>query len=283
MQRETYQYTSWNGIVIEKFTAPANQPFFTKDARCHRIAINVGDPVLLEWKMSNGIWRKIYDKGDMSIIPPGSCVETRFRQSLHGFAMSIDTAWMEETMQMPQPVWEKKRGVNDPFIMGIARAFHEEIKKDGWSGKLYGDSLVISLTAYMAEHYGRTTVYKAAKGKLTAYQLKKVIDYCHAHIFEDISVQDLAGQAHLSAFYFSRLFKRSVGVSPYQFVLKMKIENAKALLKQSGLSPKETASYLGFTDDAHFNHAFKRMIGATPVQFATRADTLLPGNNNIKD
>ncbi|WP_240348439.1 helix-turn-helix transcriptional regulator [Longitalea arenae] len=269
MNNENHQHILWNGIMVEHFTVPANQPFFTKDSRYHRIAINTGGPVLLEWKMSTGIKKKMYDKGDMSIIPPGSCVETRFRHSLNGFAMSIDTAWMQETMEIPALTWEKKRGVHDPFIIGIARAFADEIKKGGCPGKLYGDSLAISLTAYMAEQYGHMPVNKLAKGKLSSYQLQRVIDYCHASIFEDISVQDLARQAHLSPFYFSRLFKRSVGMSPYQFVLKMKIENAQALLKQPGLSPKEIASSLGFTDDAHFHHVFKRLTGATPHEFAT--------------
>jgi AraC family transcriptional regulator len=76
----------------------------------------------------------------------------------------------------------------------------------------------------------------------------------------------MAASVYLSVFHFSRLFKNTLGVSPYQFVLNMKVDYAKNLIK-SKKSISDIAHALAFTDSAHFCNAFKKLTGCSPLQF----------------
>ena len=109
----------------------------------------------------------------------------------------------------------------------------------------------------------------APKGKLSSHQLKNILERVRASIHGAITLDELAATIHLSIFHFSRLFKNTVGVSPYQFVLQMKIEYAKKLIKRK--EPVGDIAYsLGFTDSAHFCNAFKKFTGQSPLQFNSK-------------
>ena len=73
-----------------------------------------------------------------------------------------------------------------------------------------------------------------------------------------------AAAAGMSPFHFSRLFKKSTGKSPYQFVLQRRIERAKKLLRNSTRSLADVGGELGFSHQSHFTSAFRKQVGATP-------------------
>jgi AraC family transcriptional regulator len=81
----------------------------------------------------------------------------------------------------------------------------------------------------------------------------------------------MADTAGLSPFHFARQFKISMGYSPYQFVLRQRIERAKQLLIQGGKSLAEIAVEVGFYDQSHFAQQFKRHCGITPKKFANKS------------
>jgi AraC family transcriptional regulator len=87
------------------------------------------------------------------------------------------------------------------------------------------------------------------------------------HLHGVITLDQLAASAHLSIFHFSRLFKNTIGLSPYQFVLKMKIEYSKTLIRHNNESIGDIAFSLGFTDSAHFCNAFKKITGHSPLKY----------------
>lgn len=64
-----------------------------------------------------------------------------------------------------------------------------------------------------------------------------------------------------------RLFKRELGMSPAQFILKAKLEEAKDLLRHTDKPISEISSALCFYDQSHFQHNFKAAYGMTPVEY----------------
>jgi AraC family transcriptional regulator len=85
-------------------------------------------------------------------------------------------------------------------------------------------------------------------------------------LHQDLKLDEIAAIAQLSLYHFIRLFKQSLGITPYQYILQHRIEKAKYLLTHSELNIAEIAAQTGFCDQSHFTRHFKRMTGVTPKQ-----------------
>jgi AraC-type DNA-binding domain-containing proteins len=83
----------------------------------------------------------------------------------------------------------------------------------------------------------------------------------------DISLQQLAGVAGMSAHYFAELFKRSTGLAPHQFVLRRRIERAKRVLCEDKRSVSDAGLSAGFANPSHFARMFRKIVGVSPSRF----------------
>lgn len=104
-------------------------------------------------------------------------------------------------------------------------------------------------------------------GGLPRYKLRRVIAFIDARIGDNISLEDLAGVAGVSRFHFHRQFKKSLGVTPHDYILRARIERAKGLLIESDLTVGEVSGAVGFVDQSHFSHTFRRLTAMTPRSF----------------
>ena len=77
----------------------------------------------------------------------------------------------------------------------------------------------------------------------------------------------MAGVCGRSTEYFVRVFKATAGVSPYQYVLNLRIERAKALLGVEGASIADVALQCGFSHQEHLTRMFRRFTGVTPGRY----------------
>ena len=71
----------------------------------------------------------------------------------------------------------------------------------------------------------------------------------------------------MSPFYFARLFKNSMGVSPHKYVTMRRIERSKELLRRSDRSIFEIGVSVGYLDPKHFRVVFRREVGVSPSEF----------------
>lgn len=94
-----------------------------------------------------------------------------------------------------------------------------------------------------------------------------IMSYFSFHLSDNITVEDMAKRARMSPSSFSALFHKHFGTSPYQYLLKLRIENAQELLTKSNLKLHQIAEYCGFSDPHHFSKMFKKATGMTPGVF----------------
>ncbi|MEF3313860.1 AraC family transcriptional regulator [Paenibacillus sp. GYB004] len=97
--------------------------------------------------------------------------------------------------------------------------------------------------------------------------MTRVLDYIHDHFRTWISVDDLAALALQSRYHFIRSFKSATGMSPYQYVMHTRIEEAKRKLRSTSMSVTEIAMYLGFSSASQLYRAFMNAVGTTPERY----------------
>lgn len=85
-----------------------------------------------------------------------------------------------------------------------------------------------------------------------------------------LSVERLAGQAGMSPRNFSRAFKQEVGMSPAQFVTRVRVEEACRQLEAGAESLKQVAAKCGFADEQNLRRVFYRLLGITPIEYRDR-------------
>jgi AraC family transcriptional regulator len=133
---------------------------------------------------------------------------------------------------------------------------------------LYLDSLANALAVHLLRnHTNQKSILPVYTGGLPPRQLQQVLDYIEAHLTHNIQLKDLAQRLGMSQFHFSRLFKQSLGLSPYQYLIQQRIERAQKLLRQGDRPVIDIALDCGFGSHSHFSKQFRQIIGMTPKQY----------------
>jgi AraC family transcriptional regulator len=96
--------------------------------------------------------------------------------------------------------------------------------------------------------------------------LQKIRDYIVGHLAEPIEVGDLADLADRSAFHFSRVFARSVGMTPHRYVVHLRLQAALRLIRDGQMSMAEIAADTGFSDQSHLSRWIRRVHGVAPSE-----------------
>jgi len=99
--------------------------------------------------------------------------------------------------------------------------------------------------------------------------VEEVISYINKHFTENITIADLAEKAGFSQYHFIRIFKKETGMTPYEYIINIRINTAKYLLRNSQLSVKDICFSTGFSSESVFCNAFKKRLGITPTEYRT--------------
>ncbi|GIP34342.1 AraC family transcriptional regulator [Paenibacillus sp. J2TS4] len=101
-------------------------------------------------------------------------------------------------------------------------------------------------------------------------QIAGVFAYIHEHYTTPIAIDTLASIALQSRFHFIRTFKQAAGLTPYQYILQLRVEAAKKQLRQTAATITSISASLGFSCASQFYRAFVKAVGMTPVQYRHR-------------
>lgn len=99
------------------------------------------------------------------------------------------------------------------------------------------------------------------------FAITQVLDHIDKHISEKLDVDVLARMTSWEPEYFSRIFKEHIGMPPYQYVLKAKIERSKQLLAETSDSSQTICFELGFSSYGNFYNAFRKYVQMTPERY----------------
>ena len=126
-------------------------------------------------------------------------------------------------------------------------------------------SMIYSMLMLLLEECGAS-----GAGEMGNPVIDRSIAYIQSHLTDKLSVNEIASNTGYSSSYFSHVFTQETGMSPYQFVVKCRIEQAQQLLKTTRQTIQEIAFLCGFNSAANFCYTFRRMTGTSPKEYRKR-------------
>jgi AraC family transcriptional regulator len=271
----------WEGLVVQAFHEPIELEWAIAPAVPDTSLLLVTRGAMqMELRNINGPWRTLpLRQGDLLLKPGGSeASELRWSslssEPLQTLQIHLNKDLVDRTAEEVvgyDPTCLTLRGgpgFQDPLLTQILLALGRELEQPNPAGNLYAQSAAQMLTVHLLRYYSKeapsVVEIKEAPQRLTRYQTKQVMDFMQAHLGEDLSLDILAQQSGFSPYHFARLFRRTMGESPHQFVLRQRIERVQRLLKKTDAPLAHIAVECGFASQSHLTQVFKRYLGLTP-------------------
>jgi AraC family transcriptional regulator len=184
---------------------------------------------------------------------PSTCVSVNFDAPAVERLLGIAANFELETPRL---------ALSDAHVVDLAQRLRAQAVAGQPWGSLYIEGLSLALASYLYARYG---VPSAPRERAqSALPSRRLVAFIDEHLGSDIGIATLAALAGYSPDHFTRLFKQSFGLSPYQYILQRRVERAKSLLRDRQHSIAEVAMQCGFASQAHFHTTFKARIGVTP-------------------
>jgi AraC-like DNA-binding protein len=180
------------------------------------------------------------------------------RAAFEGLAEDLGPKTIETLNVLP--------GVNveDATVKGIVEALLPAFATPNHASQLFVDHLGLALSAHLAVTYGEARPSGNASAGLAPWQQNKALAMIDANLDGSLDINELATGCGLSASYFARSFKHSMGLPPYKWMIKRRVEKAQDLLRRTPLPIAEIATACGFSDQSHFSKVFSQITGTTP-------------------
>jgi len=156
----------------------------------------------------------------------------------------------------------------DPAITQLGRIAAQEIRIPSGGSRMMLDSVSLALVVHVLRSWSSLSARaELHRSGLAPWQQKRAIEQLQSRYHENLSVADLAAEARLSPFHFIRSFKHSIGIPPHQYLTKIRMERALALLETTDLSITDVAFESGYQSPGHFATLFRRNYGLTPTAY----------------
>jgi AraC family transcriptional regulator len=216
--------------------------------------------------------------GNICVLPSGLAHTARLEGASEHLALFLDPSLVQRAASESgasarfEVVESCKR--SDGVISSIGMALLGELDSEGLGGRLYAESLANVLAVHLLRHYtSGGDGPQRFTGGLSAQRLRQVMAFVSENFSNDLRLAELANVAGMSSFHFAREFKRTVGTTPHQYLIKFRVERAKALLAEAEMPLTEVGLQSGFSHQSHFTRLFRRLTGTTPLAYRLMLQT----------
>ena len=224
----------WKSIIVKEYQLPPAQGSYPAFEQHDLTLCLTTRPHRIHQVIGKQRYVGIYSKGDICITPAGTPGEYRAEGDDHFLQIQIEPEFLEKVAQQTGideslELIHKFRDRN-PQVEQIIMMLYSELNQGSSLGsKLYIESLSNALAVNLLRDYSvKKTSLNLSSAGLSDSKLLLVTDYINDNIASEIKLSDLANLAGISQYHFSRLFKKSLGISPNKYVIKQRVERAKS-------------------------------------------------------
>ena len=162
----------------------------------------------------------------------------------------------------------------DGWLWEATSRLDYELNHTGYGEQLMRDALIIQIQVHLLRTYtnlgdARGSVQLSRRDRLRENAVRASLEFMREHLGRGIALEDLASVAGVSRFHFCRLFRQTLGCTPMEKLMKMRVEHARVMIAKEGRmkSLAAIAGDCGFSDQSHLGRHFKRTYGQTPGEF----------------
>ena len=161
-----------------------------------------------------------------------------------------------------------RRKFADSRLGALVAAVHAEMVAGFPSGQLFVDSVEQAMAvALVSGHAVNRRPVQVSRGGLGPARLRRIRELVHAQMEDELSLDEMAQSVGLSTAHFARMFRKSTGETPHQFVLRQRLERAKAMLRAPDARVLDVAVACGFKTQQHFAQVFRDVCGISPTGY----------------
>lgn len=224
---------------------------------------------------SNTIDNKIFYRKENSLFAINPMQEHGIKMDLKGFylcGLHINKELVQSIAASiygsPNIVFSNESYSNSHDINMLIRLFLEELRYKQQGYEFILDNLSMLITISLIRQIKHNLPSKPHNMHRTnIVNINKAIDFMNENYVTDISCSELAKLVNMDKFGFIRSFKRQTNKTPYEYLLDLKIEKAKKMLRSREYSITEISMMCGFSSHSHFTSTFKKKTGISPSEF----------------
>ncbi|MCW8279630.1 AraC family transcriptional regulator [Agrobacterium sp. InxBP2] len=224
------------------------------------------------WRSGRLVFHGGHASGSMAIMDVEENWSCRPESAFDNVRFNISSAGLRdfalEQGRVPFALLRIEDGPVDPVLKGLAETVVPLVSNNSPHRKLLIDHLAEAVKAHVACRYGGIPLTER-KGGLSAKHLDLATQYFVSCVDKEVVIDEIASLCGLSVGYFIRAFKRSTGLTPYQWLLDYRVRKAQDMLRQ-GIPLAQIALECSFADQGHFSRIFKAKFGVSPAAWRDR-------------
>jgi len=258
------------GVAIEPYRGtPGDGPATTSDK--HMLTMGVKNPSRFECG-ANHSGSYIKQPGTLSLVPAGVCPVMRAETEFDLVVCALDSAFVSaldsELERRPKGELRLQANFQDPAAGQLMTLLSADANEGSTTESLYTEHLAQALAVRILS-LGRGTKPPSNYGRahgLPGRVLRRIIERMRS-FDSNLSLQALANESGYSRVHFVRMFKAATGFSPHNYLLNLKLERVRELLKIRSMSLIDIALDCGFSSHSHMSRLFHKFVGVTPSAY----------------
>ena len=159
-------------------------------------------------------------------------------------------------------------GGSDDVLSTLLALLHDELVGRRTPSTMFVQGLTGSLSVHLVRTYASASPALATPhGGLPAFKIHRTLTAMQSRLDQDLDLGRLARESDLSDAHFSRAFKKSTGFTPSQYFTRLRIEQARRLLRETARPVIDVGLDVGYASPSHFAQVFRREVGVLPSEY----------------
>jgi len=269
--------SAWKDVFVGVFSRHRAQAPFLVPAVAEPLLVWVlSGEVVVEERDLDGPWSASrVSRGDFFLTRSPVPYEMRWQaqddqpfEVMHVYlSVSIFEKVAREVLGTARVALKDVSGGRDATLSHLLSLLHGELLETSRGGALFVQGLAQSLAVHLVRKYADAGSEARTPSALPGAKLRRAIAFMDGRLEQPFELKRVARVVGMSEFHFSRLFKKSTGLSPSQYFIRQRVAKAQQLLQETGASIIEIGAAVGYFSPSHFAQIFRRETGLSPSDY----------------